>query len=341
MRAIVQDVYGPPDVLRLEETEQPVPGPGEVLLRVQAAGLDQGVWHLMTGTPYAVRAAGFGLRAPKQRIRGLDVAGRVEAVGPGAGRFRPGDEVYGTCTGSFAEYACAKEDELAPRPARLTPEEAAVVTISATTALQALRTGRLKPGQRVLVIGAAGGVGTYAVQLAKALGAAHVTAVCSGPKADLVRSLGADEAVDYAREDPTDGVHRYDLVIDIAGNRPLHRLRRALTPRGTLVIVGGETDGRWIGGHDRQLRALLLSPFTRHRLRGLASTPRPEDLRVLGELLESGALTPALDRTYPLAEVPDAIRRLREGHVRGKIAIRVRREREGGRADEAGPSGKD
>ncbi|MFE6845309.1 NAD(P)-dependent alcohol dehydrogenase [Streptomyces sp. NPDC057686] len=331
MRAVVQDVYGPPEVLRLEETEQPVPGPGEVLLRVQAAGLDQGVWHLMTGTPYALRAAGFGLRAPRQRVRGLDVAGRVEAVGPGVSRFRAGDEVYGTCTGSFAEYACAKEDELAPRPARLTPEQAAVVTISATTALQALRAGRLKPGRRVMVIGAAGGVGTYAVQLAKALGAAHVTAVCSAPKADLVRSLGADRTVDYTREDPTDGVHRYDLVLDIAGNRPLHRLRRALAPGGTLVIVGGETEGRWIGGHDRQLRALLLSPFTRHRhrLRGLASTPRPEDLRVLGELVESGALTPVVDRTYPLAEVPDAIRRLREGHVRGKIAIRVQDDGDG------------
>lgn len=323
MKAIVQDVYGPPDVLRLEEIEQPVPGPGEVLLRVQAAGLDQGVWHLMTGTPYAIRAAGFGLRAPRGRIRGLDVAGRVEALGPGATRFRPGDEVYGTCTGSFAEYACAKEDELAPRPARLGPEEAAVVTISACTALQALRAGRMEPDGRVLVIGAAGGVGTYAVQLAKALGAAHVTGVCSGPKADLVRSLGADEVLDHTREDPTDGARTYDLVLDIAGNRPLRRLRRALTPRGSLVIVGGETDGRWIGGHDRQLRALLLSPFTRHRLRGLASTPRAEDLRVLGELMESGALTPVVDRTYPLAEVPDAIRRLREGRVRGKIAIRV------------------
>ncbi|MEV0415532.1 NAD(P)-dependent alcohol dehydrogenase [Streptomyces sp. NPDC050448] len=323
MRAIVQDVYGPPDVLRLEEIEQPVPEPGEVLLRVQAAGLDQGVWHLMTGTPYAIRAAGFGLRAPGQRVRGLDVAGRVEAVGAGVGRFRPGDEVYGTCTGSFAEYACAKEDELAPRPARLTPEEAAVVTTSACTALQALRTGRLETGQRVLVIGASGGVGTYAVQLAKALGAAHVTGVCSAPKTDLVRSLGADAVMDYTREDPTDGARRYDLVLDIAGNRPLRRLRRALTPRGTLVIVGGETDGRWIGGHDRQLRALLLSPFTRHRLRGLAATPRPEDLRILGEFIQSGALNPVVDRTYPLAEVPDAIRRLREGSVRGKIAIRV------------------
>ncbi|WP_328923941.1 NAD(P)-dependent alcohol dehydrogenase [Streptomyces sp. NBC_00190] len=323
MRAIVQDVYGSPDVLRLDEIDQPVPGRDEVLLRVHAAGVDQGVWHLMAGLPYAIRAAGFGLRAPKQRVRGMDVAGRVEAVGPDVTRFRPGDEVYGTCTGSFAEFACASQDELAARPARLTPEQAAVVTISASTALQALRAGRLEPGHRVLVIGASGGVGTYAVQLAKALGAAHVTGVCSGSKADLVRSLGADEVLDYAREDPADGGHRYDVVLDIAGNRPLGRLRRILTRRGSLVIVGGETDGRWIGGIDRQLRAVLLSPFVRQRLRGLASVPRPEDLRVLREFIESGSLTPVLDRTYPLAEVPDAVRRLREGHVRGKIAIRV------------------
>ncbi|OKK16101.1 NADPH:quinone reductase [Streptomyces sp. CB00455] len=323
MKAIVQDVYGPTGVLRLEEIDQPVPGRGEVLLRVHAAGVDQGVWHLMAGKPYAIRAAGFGLRTPKRRVRGMDVAGRVEAVGPGVTRLRPGDEVYGTCAGSFAEYACAKEDELAPRPARLTPEQAAAVTVSASTALQALRLGRLEPGHRVLVIGAAGGVGTYAVQIAKALGAAHVTGVCSGAKADLVHSLGADAVIDYTLQDPADSGHRYDLVLDTAGNRPLARLRRILTPRGSLVIVGGETGGRWIGGGQRQLCALLLSPFVPHRLRGLASTPRPEDLGTLGELIESGALTPALDRTYPLAEVPLAIDRLRAGRARGKIVIRV------------------
>ncbi|MEU9145986.1 NAD(P)-dependent alcohol dehydrogenase [Streptomyces sp. NPDC048349] len=323
MRAMVQDVYGTPDVLRLDEMARPVPGPGEVLLRVRAAGVDMGVWHLVAGMPLAIRAAGFGLRAPKQRVPGMDVAGRVEAVGPDVTRLRPGDEVYGTCTGSFAEYACAKEDELAPRPSRLTPEQAAVVTISGSTALQAVRAGRLRPGGRVLVIGASGGVGTYAVQLAKALGAAHVTGVCSAGKADLVRSLGADEVLDYAREDPTDGARRYDLVLDIAGNHPLRRLRRVLAPGGTLVMVGGETDGRWLGGYQRALGALVLSPFIRHRVRVLASNPKPEDLRALGELIESGSLTPAVDRTYPLAEVPDAVRRLKSGRVRGKIAISV------------------
>ncbi|MEU9234252.1 NAD(P)-dependent alcohol dehydrogenase [Streptomyces subrutilus] len=322
MRAIVQDTYGTPDVLRLDEIERPVPGRGEVLLRVRAAGVDMGVWHLMAGLPMALRA-GFGLRAPRQRVPGMDVAGRVEAVGPDVTGLRPGDEVYGTCTGSFAEYACAKEDALAPRPAGLTPEQAAVVTISGSTALQACRAGRLRPGGRVLVIGASGGVGTYAVQLAKALGAAHVTGVCSAAKADLVRSLGADEVLDHAREDPTLGGRRYDLVLDIAGNHSLQRLRRVLNPGGTLVMVGGETDGRWLGGFHRQLGALLVSPFIRSRVRVLASTPKPGDLRELGELLESGALVPAVDRTYPLAEVPDAIRRLRSGQVRGKIAISV------------------
>ncbi|MGW0390657.1 NAD(P)-dependent alcohol dehydrogenase [Streptomyces sp. NPDC003042] len=324
MRAIVHDVYGPPDVMRLEEIDQPVPGRGQVLLRVHAAGVDQGVWHLLEGRPLAIRAAGFGLRAPKNRVRGLDVAGRVEAVGPDVTRFRPGDEVYGTCAGSFAEYACAKEDQLVHRPGNLTPEQAAAVPISASTALQALCDGgRLSAGQSVLVIGAGGGVGTYAVQLAKALGAAHVTGVCSPAKAGLVRSLGADEIIDYTREDPVDGAHRYDLILDIGGNHTLRRLRQALTPRGTLVIVGGEREGRWVGGNDRQLRALLLSPFVRQRLRGLASVPRLGDLRVLTELLESGSLVPAIDRTYPLAEVPDAIRRLRAGQAHGKIVIRV------------------
>ncbi|MFJ7777062.1 NAD(P)-dependent alcohol dehydrogenase [Streptomyces yangpuensis] len=323
MKAIVQDRYGPPDVLRLDELERPVPGPGEVLVRVHAAAVDQGVWHLMAGLPYALRPV-FGLRAPRVRVPGMDLAGRVEAVGPGVTRVRPGDEVYGSCQGSFAEYACAKEDALAPKPANLGFEEAATVPVSAVTALKALRdAGRVRAGQSVLVLGASGGVGTYAVQVAKAFGA-HVTGVCSGAKADLVRSIGADEVVDYTREDPVDGSRRYDLVLDIAGNRPLSRLRRALTARGTLVIVGGEDGGRWTGGNERQLRALLLSPFVGQRLRPLTVMEQHHsDLRALTELIEAGSVTPVVDRTYPLAEVPDAIRHLRSGRVRGKIAIRL------------------
>lgn len=228
MKAIVQDVYGPPEVLRMEEMERPVPGRREVLVRVRAAGVDQGVWHLMAGLPYAVRAVS-GLRTPRSRVRGMDVAGVVEAVGPDVTRFRPGDEVYGNCSGSFAEYACAKEGSLAPKPAGLSFEQAAAVPVSACTALGAVRdSGQVKAGQRVLVLGASGGVGSFAVQVAKAYGA-HVTGVCSTTKTDMVRSLGADEVLDYTRQDPVDGTHRYDVILDIAGNRPISRLRRALT----------------------------------------------------------------------------------------------------------------
>ncbi|MFD3544569.1 NAD(P)-dependent alcohol dehydrogenase [Streptomyces sp. NPDC058655] len=323
MKAIVHDVYGPPEVMRPAEIPQPVPGRGEVLVRVHAAGVDQGVWHLTAGRPYLIRAAGFGLRAPANRVRGIDVAGRVAAVGPDVTRLRAGDEVYGGCGGSFAEYACAKEDQLAPKPRTLGFEEAAAVPVSACTALKALRdVGRLTAGQHVLVLGASGGVGTFAVQLAKALGA-RVTGVCSPGKADVVRSIGADEVLDYTTQDPTDGSVRYDLVLDIAGNRPLSRLRRALTARGTLVIVGGEGGGSWIGGNDRQLRALMLSPFTGQRLRPLAAGVRHEDLLALTRFIEAGRVTPVVDRVHPLAEVPEAVRRLRAGEVRGKAVIAV------------------
>ncbi|MGW3324732.1 NAD(P)-dependent alcohol dehydrogenase [Streptomyces virginiae] len=322
MKAIVQDIYGPPAVLRMEEMERPVPGRREVLVRVRAAGVDQGVWHLMAGLPYAVRAVS-GLRTPRTRVRGMDVAGVVEAVGPDVTRFRPGDEVYGNCSGSFAEYACAKEGTLAPKPAGLSFEQAATVPVSACTALGAVRdSGQVTAGQRVLVLGASGGVGSFAVQVAKAYGA-HVTGVCSTTKTDLVRSLGADEVLDYTRQDPVDGTRRYDVILDIAGNRPISRLRRALTPRGTLAIVGGEGGGDWIGGNQRQLGAMLLSPFVGHRLRAHGTLVRSRDLEALTELIEAGSVTPAVDRTYPLAEVPDAIRYLRDGQVRGKIAIRL------------------
>lgn len=322
MKAIVHDTYGPPSVLRLEEIERPTPGTGEVLVRVHAASVDAGVWHLTTGRPYLLRAA-FGLRAPRSRVRGMDLAGRVEAVGPGVTRFRPGDEVYGTGDGSFAEFACARESRLASKPANLDFAQAAAVPVSACTALQGLRdSGRVQAGQTVLVIGASGGVGTYAVQLAKSFGA-HVTGVCSAAKADLVRSLGADEVVDYTREDPTDGTRRYDLVLDIAGNRPLSRLRAALNPRGTLVVMGGEGGGRWLGGIDRQLRAVLLSPFVGQRLRMLAAKQDHDDLRILAGLIEAGTLTPAIDRAFPLADVPEAVRYLKEGRARGKVVVTV------------------
>ncbi|MGW4891630.1 NAD(P)-dependent alcohol dehydrogenase [Kitasatospora sp. NPDC004240] len=323
MKAIVQDVYGPPEVLRLGEVDRPVPGRGEVLLRVRAAAVDAGVWHLMAGLPYAIRLAGFGVRAPKNPVRGLDVAGTVEAVGPEVTGLRPGDEVYGSADGSFAEYARARADRLAPKPAGLDWEQAAAVPVSGCTALQALRDrGRVAAGQRVLVIGAGGGVGTFAVQLAKAFDA-RVTAVCSGGKAERVRAIGADEVIDHTREDPLAAAGRYDLILDIAGNRPLGRLRRALTVRGTLVIVGGEAGGRMLGGNDRQLRALLLSPFLRRRLTTLAATQRRADLLRLGELIEAGSVRPVIDRVLPLAEVPEAVRLLRAGQVCGKIAIRI------------------
>ncbi|MER6378057.1 NAD(P)-dependent alcohol dehydrogenase [Streptomyces mirabilis] len=324
MKAIVHNNYGPPEVLRLEEVAKPAtPGSGEVLLRVHASAVDPGVWHVTAGLPYLIRATPYGLRGSKPRVRGMDAAGVVETVGPGVTRFRPGDEVYGTCDGAFAEYACAKQDRLAPKPSGLDFTAAAAIPVSGCTALQALRdAGRVRAEQRVLVIGASGGVGSFAVQLAKAFGT-HVTGVCSTAGTDMVRSLGADEVIDYTREDPTDGTRRYDLVLDIAGNRPLHRLRRALTPRGTLVIVGGEGGGKWTGGIGRTPRALMLSPFVGQRLLGLVSTQKHDDLRLLADLVEAGSVKPVVHRTYPLADVPEAIRYLRDGQARGKITIRV------------------
>lgn len=321
MKAIVQDSYGSADVLRLRDVATPVPGDDDVLIRVRAAGVDQGVWHLMTGLPYLTRAFGYGLKKPKNGIRGRDVAGVVEVTGKNIAGFRPGDEVYGTCEGSFAEYVCAQEARLAPKPANLSFAQAAAVPISAGTALQGLRdSGRLQSGQDVLVIGAAGGVGTYAVQLAKAFGA-HVTGVCSTGKTDLVRSIGADDVIDYRREDFADAGKQYDLILDTAGNRPLSVLRRALKPRGTLVIVGGEGGGKWTGGFERALRAAALSPFVGQQLKGLIASERAEDLRFLTGLIEAGKVRPVIDRTYALADAPAAIGHLRDGSARGKIVI--------------------
>lgn len=322
MKAIVRDTYGSPDVLELRDIDKPEISDDEVLVRVHAAGVGREVWHVMTGLPYLARLA-FGLRAPKNLVLGMDVAGVVEAVGKNVSRFQPGDEVFGIGKGSYAEYVCALEDKLAHKPANLTFEQAAVLAISGLTALQGLRDhGKVRPEQEVLVIGASGGVGTYAVQIARAYGA-HVTGVCSTTKVEMVRSIGADQVLDYTREDFAAGEQRYDLILDIGGNPSLSRLRRALTPRGTLIITGGETDGRWLGGTDRQLRALLLSPFVSQRLGAFVSSENHEDLLVLKEMIESGKITPVIDRTYPLAEVPEAVRYLEEGHARGKIAVTV------------------
>jgi NADPH:quinone reductase-like Zn-dependent oxidoreductase len=277
----------------------------------------------MAGLPYPIRLAGYGLRAPKNRVLGADVAGVVEAVGNDVTRFQLGDEVFGIATGSYAEYARAPEDKLAPKPANLIFEQAAVVAISGLTALQGLRDhSKVRPGQKVLIIGASGGVGTYAVQVAKAFGA-QVTGVCSTTKVDLVRSLGADRVIDYTKEDFADGERRYDVVLDVGGNASLSRLRRALTPKGTLVIIGGESDGRWIGGTDRQLRALVLSPFVGQKLGTFISRENHEDMIVLKELIEAGKVTPVIDRVYPLSEVADAIRYMRDGRARGKVVIAV------------------
>jgi NADPH:quinone reductase-like Zn-dependent oxidoreductase len=325
MKAIVQDAYGTEDVLEYQDIDKPAPKAGEVLVRVRAAGLDRGVWHVMTGLPYLIRVVvpTMGLGRPKVPVRGMDLAGQVEAVGGRVTRFQPGDAVFGWTDGSYAEYASVPEDQLVPMPANLGFEQAAVVPISGLAALQGLRdVGEIQAGQRVLVIGAAGGVGSFAVQLAKAFGA-HVTGVGSTSQLDLIRSLGADEVVDYTRDDVTDGSRRWDLVLDTAGHRSLSQLRRALTPRGTLVIVGSEVRGRWMGGFDRNLRAVALSRLVGQRLRMLSSTPRQDDLKTLRELIEAGKITPVIDRTFPLPETPEAIRHLLRVHGRGKIVITV------------------
>ena len=323
MKAMVREKYGPPDVLELREIDIPECADDEVLVRVRAAGVGRDVWHVMRGLPYPIRLAGFGFRAPKNPVIGSDMAGVVEVLGKNVTRFQPGDEVFGIGKGSYAEYVCALEDKLAPKPANLTFEQAAVVPIMGSTALQALRDhGKVLAGQEVLIIGASGGVGTYAVQIAKAFGA-NVTGVCSTKKVEMVRSIGADHVIDYTREDFAEGDQRYDLILDIGGNSTLSRLRRALASRGTLVIVGGEGGGRWLGGTDRQVRAMLLSPFVGQKLGTFVNKENHEDLLVLKDLIESGKITPVIDRKYPLSEVPEAIRYLEGGHARGKVVITV------------------
>ena len=320
MRAIVQDTYGTADALELQDIDRPVAGRGEVLVAVRAAGVDAGVVHLMEGTPLLVRL-GYGLRRPRHRVPGLDMAGLVAAVGPDVTECSPGDEVMGIGKGAFAEYAIAPAAKLVPRPASLSFVAAAALPISGLTGLQAVRdTGGVSAGQRVLVVGAAGGVGTYAVQVAVALGA-EVTGVCSTTKLELVRSLGAIDAIDYTVQDFTDGSRTWDVIIDTAGNRRLAVLRRALAPDGTLVLVGADGEGRWLSGLDRHLRAAILSPFTRQRLRPMLSVERKEDLVVLADMVATGDVAPVIDQTFPLAEAPAAIRHVQQGRARGKVVV--------------------
>jgi NADPH:quinone reductase-like Zn-dependent oxidoreductase len=323
VKAIVQHEYGtdPEAVLHLAEIAKPTIAQDEVLVRVRAASVDRGTWHVMTGLPYLIRLVGFGLRAPKAPNPGRSLAGTIEAVGRGVTELAPGDEVYGTCNGSFAEFAVVKLGMVAAKPANLSFEQAATFPVSAVAALQAVRdSGNVREGHSVLVVGASGGVGTFALQISRAFDA-EVTAVCSTAKTELVRGLGADHIIDYTRDDFSDRSHLYDVILDIGGNRRLSHLRRALTPRGTLVIVGGESDERWLGGFDRQLRALALSPFVSQKLVMLTASENSKDLMVLKHLSESGRITPAIDRAFPLSEVPAAIKYVAEGRARGKVVI--------------------
>jgi NADPH:quinone reductase-like Zn-dependent oxidoreductase len=323
IRAIVQDHYGtvPEDVLRIAEVARPTIGADEVLVRVRAASVDRGTWHLMTGQPNLMRIMGFGLRRPKQPNPGRCLAGTVEAVGRNATGFEQGDEIYGTAEGSFSDYACARAGRLALKPTNLTFQQAAAIPISGVTALQAVRDrADIHPGQKILIIGASGGVGTFAVQIAKAFGA-EVTGVCSAGKMELVRRLGADHVIDYTREDFAESHQRYDAILDIGGNTRLSQLRRTLTPDGKLVIVGGETGGRWLGGFDRQLRAIMLSPFVSQKLGILGAKENSADLSVLRELVEAGRVTPAIDRSYPVGETAAAVRYQMEGRAQGKVVV--------------------
>jgi NADPH:quinone reductase-like Zn-dependent oxidoreductase len=322
MKAIVGRRYGSPDVLQLEDIDRPVIGDDGVLLRVRAASVNPYDWHVMRGIPYFVRLLGFGLRRPKNIVPGNDVAGIVEAVGKDVTHVQPGDEVFGARTGSCAEYVAGRERNFVPKPANLTFEQAAAIPMAGCTAIQALRDrGQLQPGQTVLINGAAGGVGTFAVQIARALGA-QVTGVCSTRNIELVRSLGADQVIDYTREDFSRSGQRYDLILDLIGNRSLRDLRRPLTPRGTLVTIGGGRS-KLISGLALSLKATLVSRFVDQTMGFFLARISNADLLALTELIEAGKVTPVIDRTYPLRETAEAIRYLETGHARGKVVITV------------------
>jgi NADPH:quinone reductase-like Zn-dependent oxidoreductase len=322
MKAIVQDMYGSSEVLELRDIHQPEIGDDEVLVRVRAAAVNPGDWAIMSGLPYIARPV-YGLRTPKNGVRGTDVAGEVEAVGTSVTRFRPGDEVFGWCKdlgGAFAEYASVPEDALEPKPTNLTSEQAAAVPMAGLVALEALRD--VRAGQKVLVNGASGGIGTFAVQIVKSRGAG-VTGVCSTSNVDLVRSIGADQVIDYTQEDFTQTGQRYDSILDNVGNHSLSDLRRALTPNGTLVPNGGGFQNRWFASGGRVLSAKVLSPFVSQTLRTFIISPKQENLVVLRKLIEAGTVTPVIDRTYPLSETPQAIDHVGGGHARGKVVISV------------------
>jgi len=320
MKAVVYSCYGSPDVLELADVAKPTPADDEVLVRIQAAAVNPLDWHYMRGSPYFMRLMS-GLGAPTETRLGVDFAGTVEAVGKDVTQFKPGDEVFGARTGAFAEYVTVRESRgVVPKPANVTFEQAASIPIAAITALEALRDkGQLKPGQKVLINGASGGVGTFAVQIAKFYGA-EVTGVCSTRNVEMVRSLGADHVIDYKKEDYTESGNQYDLIVDMVGNHGLLANRRVMSPDGTLVLVGGGK-GDWIGPMTGPIKALVLSPFVGQEFVTLLAGLNKEDLALLGDLMQSGAMTPVLDRTYPLTEVPAAIRYSEEGHARGKIIV--------------------
>jgi len=322
MKAIVYSNYGSPDVLRCEEIEKPTAGDNEVLIKVRAASVNPYDWHFMRGMPYLLRIRA-GLRKPKVTRLGVDVAGQVETVGRNVTQFKPGDEVFGLCRGAFAEYACASESKLARKQENMTFEQAASVPIAGLTALQGLRDkGKIQPGQKVLINGAAGGVGTFAVQIAKSFGA-NVTGVCGTRNVAMVRSIGADHVIDYTREDFTKREQRYDLILDCVANHSLSAFRRVLSPKGNYIMVGAaDGGGRWmIGLLARLIKALVLSWFVSQKLGMVGAKTNKEDLTIMRELMESGKITPVIDKCYRLSEVPEAIRYLEEGHARGKVVI--------------------
>jgi NADPH:quinone reductase-like Zn-dependent oxidoreductase len=323
MKAVVYTDYGSPDVLEIRDIKKPVPNDDQVLIKVHAASINPLDWHFIEGTPYIMRL-GVGLRKPKDPRLGVDMAGQVEAVGKNVTQFKPGDEVFGARNGAFAEYVCARADRaVVLKPANVTFEQAASVGIAAVTALQGLRDkGHLQPGQKVLINGASGGVGTFAVQIAKSFGA-EVTGICSTRNVDLVRSLGADHVIDYTKEDFTKGEQRYDLILDNVGTQPLSGFRRVLQPKGICVMIGGggPNDGGLIGPMGRPVKALLMSPFISQKMGMFMAELNKNDLTIIGDLMQSGKVTPVIDRTYPLSQIADAIRYLEQGHARGKVII--------------------